>query len=139
MKRNPLLQKAAAPLIYIASILVLVVGYRAWVIGTFRETDVSYQSSDGEWADTERTSKGRHFDDIRWLFEKYRKNCSPSSVLQRTTKQPEWHTLAYWFNDYSLPKWQVPYAPPLPNAVGGYYPPANIPSCANAPRIPDGP
>jgi len=50
LKRNPLLQKAAAPLIYIASILVLVVGYRAWVIGTFRETDVSYQSSDGEWA-----------------------------------------------------------------------------------------
>jgi len=130
-RQHPILRKALILVISVAFVLALAVGYLAWFVGAFSGTNVSFQSSDGEWADTEILFKGRDFGSIRRSFETYRVNCSPNSVLQRTTLKPEWHTLDHWFNDYSSPKWRVPYFPALPNAVGGYYPPIHVKHCAN--------
>jgi len=137
-KHHPILRKAVISLIAIACMSVLAVGYLAWLVGAFSGTNIAFQSSDGEWADSEVVFKGRDYEYIRESFEIYRANCSPTSVLQRTTLKPKWYALDHWFNDYSSPKWQVPYAPALPNAVDGYYPPVHIRHCANkgSPLVP---
>ena len=130
-KRKALLRKALILLISLAFVAALAVGFLAWFVGAFSGTNVAFQSSDGEWADSEMMFKGRDFGSIQRGFEAYRNNCSATSVLQRTTPKPKWHTLDHWFNDYNSPKWQVPFAPALPNAVSGYYPPIHIRHCEN--------
>lgn len=101
-------------------------------MGAFDGTNVAFQSSDGEWADSEILFKGRDFEGILFRFELYKAKCSPYAKLQRTTQKPNWFEYDNLFNDYSSPKWNVPYAPALPNAKNGSYPPVSVNSCANS-------
>ena len=130
-KRYAFPRSALIWLLSIALVMAIPFVYLAWMVGTFKGTNVSFQSSDGEWADSEVLFKGREFQGIREGFETYRANCARDARLQRTTPKPKWNAFDHWFNDYSAPKWQVPYAPALPNAVRGYYPPVDIKHCAN--------
>ena len=74
-------------------------------------TSVSFQSSDGQWSDSESLGKGRKFETVVMLFEAYKIKCNVSNAtLQRTTPKPENLTLENFFNDYEASKWQVPLA-----------------------------
>lgn len=102
-----------------------------WALGVFDGTNVAFQSSDNEWADSEILFKNRSFNGILFRFELYKLRCAPTAVLQRTTNRPHWYEFDNWFNSYSEPKWKVPYSNPLPNAASGYYPPVSMEHCAN--------
>ena len=111
--------------------VLLVTGAALWSFGLLGPTSVSFQSSDGEWADGEVLMKGRDFEAVVVRFQLYRSKCNASALLQRTTRKPHWFTVEHWFNDYSEPKWLVPYADALPKATPGYYPPVSATHCAN--------
>jgi hypothetical protein len=113
--------------------VLLLCGMGLWSIGFLGPTWVKFQSSDGEWADSEILTKGRRFEDIATLFELYRSKCNSAASLQRTTRRPSWFTFEHWFNDYSEPKWLVPYAEGLPKTASGHYPEASANHCANRP------
>ena len=116
----------------IASVLILIgLFVFVWALGAFEGTNVAFQSSDGEWADSEVLYKGRDFEGILFRFELYRTKCSPQAKLQRTTPKPNWYEYNSWFNDYSSPKWYVPYRSALPNAKSDDYPNLSIKHCAN--------
>ena len=97
---------------------VLVLGLPAigiyWFLGGFSGTSVHFQSSDGHWQDSEVLFKGRQFRHVLPLFENYRSVCAPRATLQRTTGIPPWYKIEHWFNDYSDPKWAIPYAERVP-------------------------
>lgn len=101
-------------------------------------TDVSFQSSDGQWADHERPADGRGFAAVLMNFELYRLQCdAPDAELQRTTPTPRWYTLRFWLEDRSRPEWKLPYAEALPYMESGDYPPAYMQHCANLPASPE--
>lgn len=114
----------------IVAILIIAV-VALLMFGAFKGTYVYFQSSDGEWADSEVPIKDRGFYEILVGFELYRIKCAPTVELQRTTSRPEWYEYDNLFNDYSEPKWKVPYAKPLPKTASGYYPPISAKHCAN--------
>ena len=88
------------------------------------ETNVRFQSSDGQWHDQEVLFKGREFESIVVYFELYKLKCDrPDAKLQRVTTKPGTNELAYWFDDYDDPKWRVPLAEKLPE------PPYNKENC----------
>jgi hypothetical protein len=118
-------------LISLAVVLIAVVA--SWAFFNSKGTEVSFQSSDGEWADSEILFKGRTFNDLLVNFELYKLRCAPNVSLQRTTRQPEWYEPIWWFNDYTSPKWHVPFAEALPKTKSGYYPPVTMKHCANRP------
>jgi hypothetical protein len=113
---------------YVVGLAAFLVLFAAWMFGAFSGTNVQFQSSDGEWSDSEVLLKGRDFEAVLVLFEVYRAKCSPTAVLQRTSEKPSALSLDHWFNDYSAAKWRVPYAAPL--RAGYYRPPART-HCAN--------
>lgn len=117
--------KISAVLIFLGVIVFV------WALGAFDGTNVAFQSSDGEWADSEVLFKGRDFKGILFRFELYRASCSPNAQIQRITPKPNWYEYNNWFNDYSSPKWHVPYHSALPNAKRGHYPPVSMKHCAN--------
>ena len=81
--------------------------------------NVSFQSSNGEWADGEVIFKGRNFESVLFFFEKYKSKCNkPEVILQRTTKKPTMFRLAYWIHGVEEPKWEIPYSNPHPNLKG---------------------
>ena len=80
---------------------------------------VSFQSSDGEWADGEVIFKGRNFETALHVFEKYKSKCNkPEVTLQRTTKEPTIFRLSYWIHGVEGPIWEIPYSTPHPNLKG---------------------
>jgi len=98
----------------IAATVIAFIGFVFAALGWFSGTgNVRFQSSNGEWTHREFRQKGEDFLWIATLFEAYRVKCWPSAVLQRTTVRPTWHDWDHWFNDYSEPKWKVPYAAPI--------------------------
>ena len=113
--------------------VLLLCGIGLWSIGLLGPTWVKFQSSDGEWAESEVLMKGRRFEDVAMLFELYRSRCNSAASLQRTTGQPAWFTFQHWFNNYSEPKWLVSYAEGLPNTASGHYPEGSANHCANRP------
>ncbi len=79
------------------------------------ETNIQFQSSDGYWHDRELLFKDRNFDSVVVYFELYKLKCDkPNVTIQRVTKPPKSNEIAYWFNDYSEPKWKVKYFNKLP-------------------------
>jgi hypothetical protein len=127
--RNTILWIVAVCLIgylLLSCVLVMIFG--------LEPTTVSFQSSDGEWADSEDLWKGRTFEQIVFFFELYKIKCvQPDSRLQRITKKPKIYTLENWANDYRDLKWHIPYVEPLPNTEGGHYPPLTREHCDNIP------
>lgn len=105
--------------------IVFLIGIAAFFVGLFclrftvmEGTYLSFQSSDGKWTDAEFPSKGHDFHAVVFDFELYKMNCQvPEVTLQRTTKRPAWYEPESWFNDYSDPKWLVPYADPTTNSA----------------------
>jgi hypothetical protein len=78
-------------------------------------TDVSFESSDGKWADNEIIFKGREFEQIVWYFEKYKmKSGNVDAELYRTTEP------GFFSNRFEI-KWKVPYRPSAEHINGGYY------------------
>lgn len=109
-----------------------------WFIGSFNGSDVAFQSSDGQWADSEVQFKGRDFSAVAYRFEAHRIRCSaPEAMLQRITPRPSWYQWDNWFNNYSEPKWQVPYHEPYPHTASGHYRPADKAHCAYKALTPD--
>ena len=96
-------------------------------------TNVAFQSSDGDWADSEVLIKGRVFESIVVLFELYKIRCqNPDVVLQRITNEPNILSISRWFDNFNDLKWKVPYAEHHPNLKGAYYfPPVSIEHCYN--------
>lgn len=108
-----------------------------WGFGIYvfesKGTDVSFQSSDGNWADNEVLFKGRTFESIAALFELYKIRCNaPNASLQRVTGKPSIFTASRWFDNYEAKKWQVPLAPRHDSLNGAsYYPKASMEHCYN--------
>lgn len=96
-------------------------------------TEVSFQSSDGNWGDSEVLFKGRNFEMIVSLFELYKIRCKvTNATLQRVTDKPSIFTPSRWFDDYEQKKWQVPLAKrhsSLDNESN--YPTASMEHCYN--------
>jgi len=89
-------------------------------------TNVSFQSSDGQWSDSEFLGKGRKFETVVTLFEAYKIKCNAANAtLQRTTEKPPNLTLRSLFNDYDAPKWQVPLATMTTNSINALGPDCN--------------
>ena len=91
--------------------LFVIVIFFGWFFYTMNlnGTDLAFQSSDGEWADSEIQFKGRNFKSITFFFHLYKEKCNkPDVVLQRLTPKPEWYEIEHWFNDYNEPKWKIP-------------------------------
>ena len=77
--------------------------------------DVSFESSDRKFGDSEVLFKGRTFEKVLFFFEEYRlKSGNTDVVLYRTTKTP----ILYNHDDL---KWKVPYRAPSPHIAGRYY------------------
>jgi hypothetical protein len=97
------------------------------------ETNIAYQTDDGEWADGEILFKGRDFEGIVFGYELYKIVCQkPHLKLQRTTQKPEVWNIEWWFDDFNEPKWLVPYTKPHNNLNGEkYYRPEGMDHCAN--------
>jgi hypothetical protein len=108
----------------LAALIVIGVPYLAlsWLLGGFSGTSVSFQSSDGHWADSEVLFKGRDYSAVRSYFEEYRAECAPEVVLQRTTPHPPWYSIEHWFNNYAEAKWSVPYSPRIPYSRPNCFP-----------------
>ena len=107
------MRKLIAVLVVAALIAVLPFASSLLYGEIFSGTNVSFQSSDGNWADREIKFKGREFEEIAELFQMYKKRCNaPDATLERTTPSPVRDLPGSWFNDYSRPKWQVPYHAP---------------------------
>lgn len=84
-----------------------------------RNTDATFRSSDGKWADSEIGFKGRNFRLIVEIFEDYKLKCqAPKATLLRATPR-------YWINVFAWPnylldkKWHVPYDDSYPE-LGDY-------------------
>lgn len=89
-------------------------------------TNVSFQSSDGQWSDSEFLGKGRNFETVVTLFEAYKIKCNAANAtLQRTTPKPGNFTLENLFNDYEAPKWQVPLATMPAHSINALGPDCN--------------
>jgi len=78
--------------------------------------DVSYESSDAKWTDSESHFKGRDFEVISSGFQRYISECKVSDVqLLRVSKKNYWNVLA-WPNYLLHSKWQLPYSEPTSGA-----------------------
>lgn len=98
-----------------------------------RGTRVSFQSSKGDWSDTEYPAMGRDFESVVVSFELYKLQCDAADAhFERITPRPRWYEPESWFNDYSEPQWQVPQAGPSPYAETGNFPPGQLEHCANS-------
>lgn len=119
------------------SLAVFLTGILAAVyISMFKSggTDVAFQSSDKQWADSEVQFKGRDFNAIVAYFYLYKILCNkPNVKLERLTKKPKWYTLDNFFNNYADPKRQIPLGVGNENTLSGYYPKATAKSCYNQP------
>jgi hypothetical protein len=74
-----------------------------------RNTDATFRSSDGKWADSEITFKGRDFRLIVINFEDYKLKCqAPKATLLRATSR-NWINVFAWPNYLLDKKWHVPY------------------------------
>lgn len=73
-------------------------------------TDLSFSSSDGQWRAEEDMINGKDFKEILIDFELYRIRCNKQDVsLIRTKGKKGFWKWAWWFDNYSSVKWQVPY------------------------------
>ncbi len=83
---------------------------------------MAFQSSDGLWGENEVFNRKFHL--IVVMFELYKIKCNvPEVTLQRITVRPEGFSIKGLFNDYSEPKWLVPFAHNLqPKQVGAFAP-----------------
>ncbi|MFN3809427.1 MAG: hypothetical protein ACK4S6_02315 [Roseateles asaccharophilus] len=86
--------------------------------------NVAFESSAGDWADTEVLMKGRDYAMIAAGFARYQRSCGSHASLLRTTPMRVHHVFS-WPSYAMDPKWQVPYAPA--QIAQGY----KRPSCAS--------
>jgi len=120
------------PLHAFALAAIVLAAVTLFVFGNFflGDPDVSFRSSDANWADSENRHKGRDFSVILLSFERYKRNCSaPQAALLRTTRQ-HWLNAFAWRSYLQDPEWSVPYADPVPQ-IGNYYPPVTMKHCYN--------
>ena len=119
--------------ILVATLLLVSVPITLWAARDWpRVPHVSFQSSDGNWADNEVLAKGRDFDAMVFGFELYRIQCDANdAVLVRTTRQNPLNLEAR-DNYRTDAKWKVPYGR-ADKSIGTYYPPVGLDHCANQP------
>jgi len=102
----------------LAVFFVVMVALLVWRFGAI---DVAFESSESNWADQEVLFKGRDFEGILGLFEKYKASCGlPNATLYRTT-EPTWYNVFGWWSYWHDAKWKVPYQAPR---MTGYFEPA---------------
>jgi len=86
-------------------------------------TNVKFQSSDMNWANSEMLYKAKGLNAIVFHFHFYKLKCDkPDVSLQRITPKPSWYQWEYWFNDYDDLKWQIPLGKVNHKTKTGYYP-----------------
>ncbi|MGH9962803.1 MAG: hypothetical protein ACREBC_37755, partial [Pyrinomonadaceae bacterium] len=78
--------------------------------GNLTQVDVRFESSDGTWADIERTFKGLRFDTLARCFDEYKRAVGNESISLLRTTPMEWHKVNLWPTYLLNPKWRVPYA-----------------------------
>ena len=83
-----------------------------WGVATFEITPLyTFESSDGEFADTECPTKGCDFNCVQRRFELYKEwKHDNSIVLYRTRKQPWWSPWE-WEELLTHPRWRLSYLP----------------------------
>lgn len=87
----------------VATAIGLALGYLR-----FGAPDAAFQSSDGQWADSELQLKGRSFKRVVLQFELYKVRCgAPDAELLRVT-QEEWFNVFAWPSYVTDKKWRVP-------------------------------
>jgi len=121
-------------LIYSAMLVLTGCGY----VKSYNQTNVSFQSSDGKWADTEMQFYSRSLEDVVGEFEIYKIRCNVQNVtLQRTTKRPSSLSIKNTINNYDDLKWRIPYAQSLlPIAQSHNFPPVtDSENCFNKGRV----
>ena len=85
-------------------------------------TSVAFQTSDGEWAESEVLFKGRTFEVVVLGYEMYKIACNlPNVELQRITKKPNPLVVTWWFDDFNNEKWKVPLADHHSKLNGEFY------------------
>ena len=93
-------------------LVVFFLAITAMLVWSFGARDVSFESSEGDWADSEVLFKGRDYEMILALFEKYKSSCGrPNATLFRITEQ-NWYNVIAWWSYIHDAKWTVPYGPP---------------------------
>lgn len=80
-----------------------------YLLGNVMQVDVRFESSDGRWADTERTFKGYGYDVVKQSFQTYKEASGQSVSMVRTTPI-DWRRIQLWPTYLMNPKWRVPYA-----------------------------
>lgn len=71
--------------------------------------NVSFESSKGDWQDSEMLHKGREYKMIAAQFEFYKIECGAhDATLVRTTAQNPFNLFA-WYNYWTDPKWLTAY------------------------------
>lgn len=95
---------------------------------------VSFESSDGNWADREIQLKERDFESMVYFFSLYKLMChAEDATLYRTTDKQIWN-IFYWPSYFTERKWVVPFKEPSPKIRGGVYPDITATHCFNHPR-----
>lgn len=111
--------------------IVLLAAIALVVVVTLGRVNVAFESTKGDWADHEVLSKGRKYEFIARLFQRYKVACGwVDATLVRTTLQNPYNVFA-WYSYATDEKWNVPYQPPRHFGVVS-------PSCANGadPNLP---
>jgi hypothetical protein len=95
----------AAVLVFAAGALLIL-----FLLGNTMQVDVRFESSDGQWADVERTFKGYRYPDLARAFERYAASLDATVSLVRTTPM-DWRKIALWPTYLLNRKWRVPCEP----------------------------
>ncbi len=130
---NPWIVRRRLIFILAATLILGSVAITLWAARDWpRVPHVSFQSSDGNWADNEVLAKGRDFDAMVFGFELYKIQCDANDAdLIRTTRQNPLNLEAR-DNYRADAKWKVPYGM-ADKSIGTYYPPVGLDHCANHP------
>lgn len=108
MEVSPLTVLLLAPAAVLLAVGLLLLAL--FLLGNVMQVDVHFESSDGNWADIERTFKGYHYPTLVRAFEEYRSTAKGPVSLMRTT-QMDWRMIQLWPTYLINPKWRVPYSP----------------------------
>ncbi|MDD5364368.1 MAG: hypothetical protein PHR30_03450 [Gallionellaceae bacterium] len=89
-------------------ILFTVIGVLV-LYSTVGSIDVSFESSKGDWADSEILLKGRDFNQIVQMFSEYQNKCAAKDAIMFRTTPINWYNVVAWWSFTHDTKWKVPF------------------------------
>ncbi len=95
---------------------------------------VSFESSDGNWADREIPLKDRDFESMVYFFSLYKAKCrAEKATLYRTTEK-QMLNVFHWPSYIFEKKWLIPFKEPFPKSSDGVNPDSVATHCFNSPQ-----